>query len=29
METRQLLDSRAAACPDDDLGDFEDGNPQQ
>ena len=29
METRQLLDSQAAACPDDDLGDFDDGNPHQ
>jgi hypothetical protein len=29
METRQLLDSEAAACPDDDLGGFDDGNPHQ
>jgi hypothetical protein len=29
VETRQLLDSEAAACPDDDLGGFDDGNPHQ
>jgi hypothetical protein len=29
METRQLLDSEAAACPDDDLGGIDDGNPHQ
>ncbi len=29
VETRQLLDSQAAACPDDDLGGFDDGNPHQ
>jgi hypothetical protein len=29
METRRLLDSEAAACPDDDLGGFADGNPHQ
>jgi hypothetical protein len=28
-ETRRLLDSQAAACPDDDLGGFDDGNPHQ
>src|SRR5258708_36203226 len=27
--TRQLLDTQAAACPDDDLGGFDDGNPHQ
>jgi hypothetical protein len=26
-ETRQLLDAQAAACPDDDRGDYDDGNP--
>jgi hypothetical protein len=29
VETRQLLDTQAAACPDDDLGGFDDGNPHQ
>jgi hypothetical protein len=29
METRQLLDSEAAACLDDDLGGIDDGNPHQ
>jgi hypothetical protein len=28
-EIRRLLDIQAAACPDDDLGDFDDGNPHQ
>jgi hypothetical protein len=28
-EIRRLLDTQAAACPDDDLGDFDDGNPHQ
>jgi len=29
VETRRLLDTQAAACPDDDIGDFNDGNPHQ
>ncbi|NEU96948.1 hypothetical protein [Bradyrhizobium uaiense] len=29
VETRQLLDTQAAACPDDGLGGFDDGNPHQ
>jgi hypothetical protein len=29
VETRQLLDSEAAACPEDDRGGFVDGNPHQ
>ena len=29
IETRQLLDNLAAACSDDDLGSFDDGNPRQ
>jgi hypothetical protein len=29
MEIRRLLDTQAAACPDDDLGGFDDGNPHQ
>ena len=28
-EIRRLLDIQAAACPDDDLGDLDDGNPHQ
>jgi hypothetical protein len=29
VETRQFLDTQAAACSDDDLGSFDDGNPHQ
>jgi hypothetical protein len=29
VEIRRLLDTQAAACPDDDFGDFDDGNPHQ
>jgi hypothetical protein len=29
VESRQLLDSEAAVCPDDDLSGFDDGNPHQ
>jgi hypothetical protein len=29
VETRQFLDIQAAACSDDDLGSFDDGNPHQ
>jgi hypothetical protein len=29
VETRQLLDTQASACPDEDLGSFDDGNPHQ
>jgi len=28
-DIRQFLDTQAAACPDDDLGSFDDGNPHQ
>jgi hypothetical protein len=29
VQTRQLLDTQAAACLDEDLGSFDDGNPHQ